>query len=130
MAYSPKSQPIVAELGLQEGATIPVERTGLSACTQGEIIIMPDTAQIQAPLPQTLAQNGIRSLMGIPLIVENETFGILSVARKATNGFTSTDEEFLRMLSEHVALAAHQIKLHQDLKNAYDELRQTQQAAM
>src|SRR5436190_23569811 len=34
------------------------------------------------------------------------------------------------MLSEHVALAAHQARLHTQLQSAYDELRQTQQAVM
>src|SRR6185369_13993510 len=38
--------------------------------------------------------------------------------------------EFLRMLSEHVALAAHQAKLHSELERAYNELRQTQQTVM
>ena len=34
------------------------------------------------------------------------------------------------MLSEHVALAAHQAQLHSELENAYNELRQTQQTVM
>jgi nitrogen-specific signal transduction histidine kinase/ActR/RegA family two-component response regulator len=33
-------------------------------------------------------------------------------------------------LSEHVALAAHQAQLYESLQQAYDDLRQTQQAAM
>jgi signal transduction histidine kinase/ActR/RegA family two-component response regulator len=41
-------------------------------------------------------------------------------------GFSSGDSEFLRMLSEHVALAAHQARLHTDLEKAYNELRRTQ----
>jgi signal transduction histidine kinase len=35
---------------------------------------------------------------------------------------------FLRGLSEHVALAAHQIQLHAELQKAYDEVRQSQEA--
>jgi signal transduction histidine kinase/CheY-like chemotaxis protein len=34
------------------------------------------------------------------------------------------------MLSEHVALAAHQARLHSELEGAYNELRQTQQTVM
>src|SRR5947199_5935460 len=34
------------------------------------------------------------------------------------------------MLSEHVALAAHQARLHSELERAYNDLRQTQQTVM
>lgn len=38
--------------------------------------------------------------------------------------------EFLRQLSEHVALAAHQSQIYTALQQAYDDLRQTQQIVM
>ncbi len=38
--------------------------------------------------------------------------------------------EFLRQLSEHVSLAAHQSQLYEALHQAYDDLRQTQQTVM
>jgi signal transduction histidine kinase/ActR/RegA family two-component response regulator len=57
-------------------------------------------------------------------------FGVQVAARREVNGFTSAEGEFLRMLSEHVALAASQARLHQNLQQAYDELRQTQQAVL
>ena len=47
-----------------------------------------------------------------------------------TKSFSSGDCEFLRQLSEHVALAAHQAQLYYALQQAYDDLRQTQQAVM
>jgi len=37
---------------------------------------------------------------------------------------------YLRQLSEHVALAAHQAQLYGELQRAYDDLRQSQQAIM
>jgi signal transduction histidine kinase/ActR/RegA family two-component response regulator len=63
-------------------------------------------------------------------MVESELFGILLAARKEANSFSSGETEFLRMLSEQVALAAHQARLHAQLQKAYDELRQTQAAVM
>src|SRR5262249_8863694 len=44
--------------------------------------------------------------------------------------FSSGECEFLRQLSEHVALAVCQTQLHESLWAAYDELRQTQQAVL
>jgi signal transduction histidine kinase len=55
-------------------------------------------------------------------------FGVLIAARRARAGFSSTDCEFLRQLSEHVALAVHQAELYTALQDAYDDLRLTQQA--
>jgi signal transduction histidine kinase/CheY-like chemotaxis protein len=52
------------------------------------------------------------------------------VARKRSDAFSSGECEFLRQLSEHVALAAHQAQLNAALQGAYDELRQTQEAVM
>src|SRR5213075_951298 len=44
--------------------------------------------------------------------------------------FASGDCEFLRMLSEHVALAAHQARLHHELECAYNDLRRSQETVM
>jgi signal transduction histidine kinase/ActR/RegA family two-component response regulator len=65
-----------------------------------------------------------------PLRYESGIFGVLVAARKETNSFSSGDCEFLRQLSEHVALAARQAQVYSSLQQAYDELRQTQQAVM
>jgi signal transduction histidine kinase/ActR/RegA family two-component response regulator len=48
-------------------------------------------------------------------------------ARREPENFEAADCEFLRQLSEHVALAAHQAQLYTALQRAYDDLRQTQQ---
>src|SRR5690606_6645553 len=44
--------------------------------------------------------------------------------------FSSGDCEFLRQLSDHVALAVHQVKLRSALQAAYEDLASTQQAFM
>src|SRR6202007_1472751 len=62
--------------------------------------------------------------------LESEVFGVLVAARRDANSFVSGECEFLRQLSEKVALATHQCQLHEALQRAYDELRQTQQAMM
>ncbi|HEY3763334.1 MAG TPA: ATP-binding protein, partial [Verrucomicrobiae bacterium] len=75
---------------------------------------------------EKLAVIGYRSVAAVPLMVEDKLSGLLISARLEVYGFTSGDCEFLRMLSDHVALAAHQSKLYKDLEGAYNELRQTQ----
>jgi signal transduction histidine kinase/CheY-like chemotaxis protein len=125
-----KSPALNGEMGLAEGATIRLEHTGLRTGMQGETVYMPDTGQVDAQIPRMLAERGLRSLMATPLMVEGKTFGILLFARAKERGFSSPEGEFLRSLSEHVALAVHQIRLHEDLRRAYEDLRQTQRAVM
>jgi len=102
----------------------------LSRCLQGHLVFKPDLARSDGSLEERLATAGLRSAVLAPLQVENEPFGLLIAARDAPEGFTSADCEFLRQLSEHVALAAHQVQLYGALQSAYDDLRKTQQAVM
>ncbi len=104
--------------------------TGFAACSHGEMVYLPDTAGSPASIPARLARSQLASAVAVPLMVESELFGILLAARRQEDAFSSGECEFLRMLGEAVALAAHQAKLYSQLQNAYDELRQTQQAVM
>jgi signal transduction histidine kinase/ActR/RegA family two-component response regulator len=65
-----------------------------------------------------------------PLVVESRVFGVMIAARRDSHSFTSSDCEFLRQLSQHVGLAAHQAQLYAALQRAYEDLRQTQQTVM
>ncbi len=118
------------ELGITERAEIPIDRNGLSRCVGGALVYEPDIADIDYPFPSRLAHHGLRSLVITPLMIETEVFGVLVVARRQPEAFLSTDCEFLKQLGEHVALAAHQIRLRDSLQKAYDDLRQTQQGVL
>jgi PAS domain S-box-containing protein len=121
---------LALELAMQEHARIPIDANGLSRCVHGELVYEADLARSAFPFPQRLARGGLHSLVVAPLQSESRVFGILIAARRAVEGFSSGECEFLRQLSAHVALAARQAELHGSLQQAYDELRHTQQAAM
>jgi signal transduction histidine kinase/FixJ family two-component response regulator len=114
------------ELGLAPSSQLPVDENGLSRCVRGVLVYEPDTAQVPFAVPQRFAGAGLLSLVAAPLIVESKVFGVLMVARARPNAFSSGDCEFLRQLSEHVALASHQTQLYVDLQKAYDNLRVSQ----
>jgi PAS domain S-box-containing protein len=107
-----------------------IDQSGLSRCIQGHLVYEPDIAAMRYPLLQQLAEAGLRSFVAAPLWVESQVFGVLLAARHEPDAFASGECEFLKQLSEHAALAAHQAELHGVLQQAYDDLRQTQQAAM
>ena len=125
-----RSQPLSLELAMTEQARIDANENGVSRCLRGQLIYEPDLELVHSPLAQRLARNGLRSLVIAPLLTESNLFGALLVARREPGGFSSADCEFLRQLSEHTALAAHQSQLYGALQSAYQDLRQTQQVVM
>src|SRR5690606_8030992 len=94
------------------------------------LIYEPDTSRLSSTCAERLAQAGLQSMVMAPLAFESRTFGMLLVARRPTSAFSSPECEFLRQVSEHVGLAAHQAQLYSALQQAYDDLRQTQQTVM
>jgi signal transduction histidine kinase/ActR/RegA family two-component response regulator len=129
-AMREKNPRLSRELGLHQGGGISLERSGLAACRKGGLVYMPDTRKLGAELARKLASAEIHCAAAVPLMVEGKLFGILAVARSDANSFSNGECEFLRMLSEHVALAAHQARLHTELEEAYNNLRKSQQAVM
>jgi PAS domain S-box-containing protein len=125
-----KSEVLAHELTMDEQASIDVDENGLGRCVQGQLVYEPDIGQVRFPFPERLARGGLGSLVMAPLRSESRVFGVLVAARREAQGFSSVECEFLRQLSEHVAVAAHQAQLYGALQQAYDDLRQTQQAVM
>jgi signal transduction histidine kinase/ActR/RegA family two-component response regulator len=129
-ALGEASKRVAAQFGMQAGTRLAVEENRLSRCVQGRLVCEADLTTVDAPFARQLADAGLRSVVAAPLQVEGRVFGVLMAARRAPDGFSSTDAEFLRQLSEHVALAAHQAQLHAALQAAYEDLHATQQAVM
>jgi PAS domain S-box-containing protein len=129
-AVGSKGRPLAAALAMTEQARIPVDGNGLSRCLRGELVYEPDISRVDFPFPRRLAAEGLRSLVVAPLLLESQVFGTLVAARREPGGFSSADCEFLRQLSEHVALAAHQTQIYGALQEAYDDLRRSQQGML
>jgi signal transduction histidine kinase/CheY-like chemotaxis protein len=126
----PRSARFCSALALAERERIPIDENGLARCVGGELVYEPDTRDLKFPFPQRFTRAGLYALVVAPLLVEKRVFGVLVAARHAAQSFSSADCEFLRQLSEHVALGAHQAQLYGALQRAYDDLRQSQQAIM
>jgi PAS domain S-box-containing protein len=126
----PKSQTLAPELVSYEEARIAVDENGLVPCVLGQLLCESDISESKFPFQARLGRLRLRSVVFAPLIVESKVFGVMIAARRAMGGFTSGDCEFLRQLSGHVALAAHQSQLYGALQRAYEDLRRTQQTVM
>src|SRR5262249_10178359 len=111
-AVEPASQAFATTVGLEEQAVLSLSQNGLQACVKGQTVSIWDTAQEPSPLLRCLAHADLRSLVATPLLVDGGAFGLLLAARRDVQGFSSDEVEFLRQLSEYVALAAHQAQLY------------------
>ncbi|HEX6241393.1 MAG TPA: GAF domain-containing protein, partial [Polyangiales bacterium] len=117
-------------LELEIGTEVAIGHNGLYRAINGTLIYEPDTAQVASPFAQRFVQGGLFSLVIAPLSVESIVFGVLIATRRDRQAFSSGDCEFLKQLSEHVALASHQAQLYGALQKTYEELRQSQQTAV
>jgi signal transduction histidine kinase/CheY-like chemotaxis protein len=125
-----KSSPLALGLSMPERARVNIDENGLSRCVLGQLVYEADIGRLEFPFPRRLARGGLRSLVLAPLQVESRVFGVLVTARREEQGFSRGECEFLRQLSEHVALATHQAQLYGALQQAYQDLQQTQQVVM
>ena len=124
------SEALAMELAMTEQARIEIDQNGLSRCVRGQLVYEPDIARVPFPFPQRLAKGALSAMVAAPLLVESKVFGVLIAARGQARSFSSGECEFLKQVSEHVALATHQAQLYSALQQAYDDLRQTQRAVM
>jgi signal transduction histidine kinase len=125
-----KSRPIAVAMAMPEQTRVPVDENGLARCVRGELVYEADISEVPFTFPSRLAGGGLNAVVIAPLLMEARVFGVLAIARRQANSFTSTDCEFIKQLCEHVSLAAHQALLLQTLQKAYDDLRQTRQTVM
>jgi PAS domain S-box-containing protein len=130
MCVGGKSQSLAAQLAITEHTRIDIDENDLARCVRGELVHEADIGESPSPFAARLARAGLRSLVLAPLVVEGRVFGVMIAARREPHSFTSSDCEFLRQLSQHVSLAAHQAQLYTALQRAYEDLRQTQQTVM
>ena len=124
------SQSLAQALDLAIEARLDIDANGLWRCLRGKLVYEPDLELLRLPLAARFVRVGLRSAVVAPLLVEQRVFGLVFVARCKTGGFSSGECEFLRQLSEHVALAANQAQLYGALEAAYQDLRRTQQSVM
>jgi PAS domain S-box-containing protein len=125
-----RSEALAMELAMTRQARIEIDQNGLSHCVRGRLVYEPDISSVPFPFAQRLARGALRSMVAAPLLVESKVFGVLIAARQQPHSFSSGECEFVRQVSEHVALAAHQAQLYSALQQAYNDLRQTQNAVM
>ena len=78
-----------------------------------------DHAEVLNPI---LREKGIKSLLGVPLLVHGQATGVLHVGTLTPRRFTQDDSELLQFVGERVALAIERARLHEEVL-LLDQLR-------
>ncbi|MFL5927888.1 MAG: GAF domain-containing protein [Gaiellaceae bacterium] len=71
-----------------------------------------DHAHVLNPI---LLEKGIKSLLGVPLLVRDEVLGVLHVGTLTPRKFSADEVELLQLVAERVALAIERTRLHEEL---------------
>jgi signal transduction histidine kinase/DNA-binding response OmpR family regulator len=125
-----QSRPMLQRLDLDIGRALPLDDAALARCLGGELVHQPDLQAAGPSLAKRLGTTGLDSVVLAPLRVDERTFGVVIAGRNPGRAFSDADVEYLVQLSEHVALAASQARLHGELRRAYDDLHRTQQIVL
>jgi PAS domain S-box-containing protein len=80
-------------------------------------IAVADTGNIRLANP-ILREKGIRSLLGVPLIVEGRLLGVLHVGTLTRREFSVDDQILLRLVTDRIALAVDRAQLHHQAETA------------
>jgi signal transduction histidine kinase len=107
---------------VEQGVRIPLGRgfAGRVAAFQKPIILDDvDRADIFNPI---LREKGIKSMLGVPLLVNGKAIGVLHVGTLVKRRFGENDCELLQLVAERVALAIERAQVHDELR-LLDQLR-------
>jgi signal transduction histidine kinase len=108
-----------AAVGIEEeverGVRIPLGRglAGRVAAERRPVVL--DDVDSADELNPILHERGIKSLVGVPLVLRDETLGVVHVGTLKPRKFTPEDVELLRLVADRVALAIAKARLHSEM---------------
>jgi serine phosphatase RsbU (regulator of sigma subunit)/putative methionine-R-sulfoxide reductase with GAF domain/anti-sigma regulatory factor (Ser/Thr protein kinase) len=105
---------------VEQGVRIPLGRgfAGRVAAQRRPIVIPDiDHADVLNPI---LRQKGIRSLLGVPLLVEGRVIGVLHVGTLTPREFTDADRDLLQVVADRAALAIDHAQLYERERAAHE----------
>ncbi len=106
-----------AAAGLEEeverGFRLPIGRgfAGRVAATREPVVIEDLEVTPGAVVNPLMREKGVRSLLGVPLIVEGAVTGVLHVGTLTPREFRDSDAELLQLVADRVALAIERSRL-------------------
>ena len=111
---------------VEAGVRIPVGR-GFAGRVAAERrpIVLPDVdhADVMNPI---LREKGIKSLLGVPLLIEGNPIGVLHVGTLTHRAFTAADVDILQLVADRAALAIEHARVYAAERRARRRLEDLQ----
>jgi signal transduction protein with GAF and PtsI domain len=114
----------LSERYLQKGPIL-VEESGIDQkALQGEIIRLQDvTTDKDFQYGAVAKEEGIKSVLVVPLILEQKAIGVLRVYTETVRDFTQEEITFLQAVANLSAIALDNARMHQTLQTQCDLMR-------
>ena len=111
-----------AARGLEEeverGIRIPVGRGFAGQIAKRASPVVLEDVEHSEVLNPILREKGIRSLLGVPLVVQGRVIGVLHVGSLRPREFRKADVQFMQIVADRVALAIEHARLYDEAKRA------------
>ena len=114
------------EKEVEQGVRIPIGKgfAGRIAAERGPVVLDDvDHADVLNPI---LREEGIKSLLGVPLIFANNVLGVLHVGTLEPRRFTPDDVELLELVANRVSIAISHARLFASERRARERLELVQ----
>ena len=99
---------------VEQGVRIPVGGGFAGRVAAGRQPVVLDDVDHAEVLNPILREKGIKSLLGVPLLVGGEVIGVLHVGVLRHRKFTRDDVELLELVGQRVAIAVERARLHEE----------------
>lgn len=106
---------IQKELSLTQSTTVGKGLTGKVAKELQPYAVK--DVQGLTPYPTIVKKHGLKSFLGVPMLVKDELIGVLSVYTQETRDFTQEEIKFLLSLAEQAAIAIENTRLFERVQN-------------
>lgn len=90
-------------------------------------IVIDNFLRAEGPYVQDIVEEGLISSVYIPLMAKEKPVGVLCVSSYSEFRFSSDFVEFLTAVGNQIGVAIENANLYEGLKEAYEELRKTQE---
>ena len=107
---------------VEQGVRIPLGGGFAGRVAADKLPVILDDVDHADVLNPILRQKGIKSMLGVPLLVDGNPLGVIHVGTLVHRRFTAADVELLQLVADRVAIAIERGRLHEQTARL-DELR-------
>ena len=116
--------------GYAAGAALPAGTVSMDLLSPGEVLrrgtvrSIDDLTALDAPAPifRQLREEGMRSVLSVPLLVDAEAIGEINLASNAPNAFNAEHRDIAMEIAAPLAIAIQQARLREELGRQAGEL--------